>query len=95
MRSKATLASIMTIAFLALTACKPGGSSGPTADAATKSEVQQVIASVLEIEKSKVSMASPLQGDKLGADALQVAQIIHSAGEAFDIEIHDNDISSS
>jgi len=95
MRTKTILNPILAFAFLAFAACGPSKPAGPETDAATKAAVKDTIIEVLGIEESRFSMSAPIQGDKLGGDALQTAQIIHAAAEACDVKLHDNDISPS
>lgn len=95
MKNKIALKALLALACLALTACGPSAPKGPEPDAATKLAVRQTMAEVLEISESEVVMDLPIQGEKLGGDALQTTRIIHAAAEACDVELMDRDISKS
>ena len=53
-------------------------------------KLQQIIAEVLNIEPEEVTMTSTFVDD-LGADSLDIFQIIMGIEEAFDIEIDNDD----
>lgn len=56
----------------------------------TFEEVKTVIAEELEVEESQISMESHIVDD-LGADSLDVVELIMRLEERFDIEIPDED----
>ena len=95
MKTKPVLSSILALATLVFSACGPSEPAGPKPDAATLSAVKATMAEVLGKEESEIDMSLPMQGEKMGGDALQTAQIIHAAAEACDVELIDRDISKS
>ena len=53
-------------------------------------KLQEIVSDVLNVNKDEITMDSPFVDD-LGADSLDIFQIIMGIEEAFDIEIDNDD----
>ncbi len=74
-----------------LTGCNTCVSKKQGEKAAIKERVKQIISDVLEVEVEEVTVNTSL-ADDLGADSLDVTELIMALEEEFNIEIPDEDV---
>jgi acyl carrier protein len=69
---------------------RPSGHSGDRAMAAVDEKVKQIIVEQLQVDEAEVTPGASFQED-LGADSLDVVELVMQFEEAFDIQIPDED----